>query len=141
MVATRDHSPETFGPWSLAPCVAPPWDSSGERDQDERTRGYAAERSARTPRNSDPREAGWSPSPNVMPPRTVQPSSSGPFIRVTNTSRPPHQAGALALGGWPKVLRVPALGPWLRAGSRDVVKVGAEPEAEEALCDENRDHL
>jgi hypothetical protein len=70
-----------------------------------------------------------------------QPSSSGPFIPVTKTLRPPHQAGALALSGWPKVLRVPALGPWLRAGSRDVVKVGAEPEAEEALCDENRDHL
>src|SRR5215469_4740641 len=51
-----------------------------------------------------------------------QPSSSGPFIPVTTTLRPPHQAGALALSGWPKVLRVPALGPWLRAGSRDVLK-------------------
>src|SRR5215469_2662400 len=68
-----DHGPDAFGPWSLAPGPVLPWDQSGERDQDERTRGYGAERSARTPRNSDPREAGWSPrhsSPKVIPTRT-----------------------------------------------------------------------
>src|SRR5215472_9947112 len=171
MVATQDQGPEALCLWSLASGPVLPWDQSGERDQDERTRGYGAERSARTPRNSDPREAGWSPRPTLCPRgqalglgRAGQASGSGRraadrepareslYLRLPALLQRPLHPGdhdlAPSAPSWSPGVEWLAKGPSgaclrsLAARGQPRCRQGRRgTQAEEALCDENRDRL